>query len=106
MHANMQEIASLAEVPATGTALLAVGTSWCTFCAKTYGAIDEVMPRHPDVQLVHIDGDEEPDVLQDPQVDAKTYPQLLLFRDGVKVAQRESADGETLAAWLGENGVA
>lgn len=104
MHANMQEISSVTEVPSTGQVLLTVGTSWCTYCAKTYGAIDEVMPGHPDVQLVHIDGDEEPDVLT--EVGAKSYPQLLLFRDGEKVAQRESADGETLAAWLAEHGVA
>lgn len=99
----MKEISSTEQVADSGTALLTVGTSWCTYCGKTYAALKEVMPGHPDVQLFKIDGDDEPDVLS--EIGAKTYPQLLLYREGELVAQRESADAETLRAWLAENGV-
>ncbi|MBY0397991.1 MAG: thioredoxin family protein, partial [Thermoleophilia bacterium] len=76
----MQEISSVSQAPTTGTVLLYVGTSWCAYCAKTIAAIGEVMPAHPAVSLYKIDGDEEPDILTD--VGAKSYPQLLLFREG------------------------
>lgn len=100
----MRNIEALGEVPQQGTALLTIGTDWCTYCGKTYKAIKEVMPEHADVQLVKIDGDDHPDILGD--VGAKTYPQLLLYRDGSLVAQRESADAGELRAWLEGNGLA
>ncbi len=100
---SMRKIDTIAEVPTTGTSLTYIGTTWCTFCKKTTEALRSVMPGLPDVQLSHVDGDDSPDILG--EVGSKTYPQLLLHRDGVLIAQRESADAETLRAWLAENGV-
>lgn len=100
---GMRKIETIAEVPATGTSLTYIGTTWCTFCKKTTEALGAVMPGLPDVQISHVDGDDSPDILG--EVGAKTYPQLLLHRDGVLIAQRESADAEALRAWLAENGV-
>lgn len=100
----MRNINSTAEVPSDGTALLVIGTDWCQYCGKTYRGIKEVMPSHPDVELLKIDGDDEPDALT--SVGAKTYPQMLLYKDGQLIAQRESADAEQLREWLGANGLA
>lgn len=100
----MNNISSISEVTKTGVAILYIGTSWCAYCKKTTQGLDEVMPGHPDVQVYHIDGDDEPDALT--EVNGKSYPQILLFRDGEKVAQRESADGPQLSEWLAANGVA
>lgn len=100
----MREISSLDQIERQGTALTYVGTTWCTYCKKTTRALEEVMPDHPDVQTAKIDGDDEPDVL--PALGAKTYPQILLHRDGELIAQRESCDAAELRAWLAENGVA
>lgn len=99
----MRQIQTLDQVPTDGTALLYIGTGWCTWCARTVAAIGEVAPSLNDLGLLKIDGDDEPDILT--AVSAKTYPQLLLFRDGALVAQRESADAATLTAWLAEHGV-
>lgn len=99
----MKEINSLAQMPSSGTALLYIGTDWCTFCQKTTTGIEQVRSDYPYLDILKIDGDEEPDILDD--VNAKSYPQLLLYRDGEKVAQRESADGPTLKQWLAEHGV-
>lgn len=99
----MRNIETITDVPVNGLVLLTIGTDWCQYCGKTYRAIKDVMPGHPDVDLLKIDGDDFPEVLG--EVGAKTYPQLLLYRDGEKVAQRESADADTLRTWLSENGV-
>ena len=100
----MREIEALDQIQAEGVALTYIGTTWCPYCGKTTKAIAEVMPQHPDVSLAKIDGDDQPDVLA--EVGAKTYPQLLLHRDGALVAQRESCDADELRAWLAEHGVA
>lgn len=100
----MKNIQSIEQVGTEGKKLLVIGTDWCTYCGKTYAAIKDVMPGHPDVEILKIDGDDEPEILG--EIEAKTYPQLLLYDGGALVAQRESADTETLRAWLAENGVA
>jgi len=101
---QMRKINELGEIRKEGLALTYIGTDWCQYCAKTTKAIGAVLPTLEKIEVSKIDGDDEPDILQ--AVGAKTYPQLLLHRDGVLVAQRESADADTLKAWLVENGAA
>lgn len=99
----MKTIESMSEVASSGTSLTYIGTSWCQFCHKTTKALAEVMPTVPDVEVLHVDGDDVPDILS--EIGSKTYPQLLLHKDGRLVAQRESADAATLREWLSEHGV-
>lgn len=99
----MRRISGVAQAPATGTALVYLGTSWCRYCGMTSKALTAASDALAGIEVLHVDGDDEPDALA--EVGAKTYPQLVLLRDGKIVAQRESADEPTLRAWLAQNGV-
>jgi thioredoxin 1 len=97
----MKIINNFDEINKNGTSMLIIGTDWCKFCASTYEAIAEVMPEYAGIEIFKIDGDENPDAIMD--VGAKTYPQILLYKDGEKIAQRESAKSDDLRAWISEN---
>lgn len=100
----MRTIEKVGELSTTGAAILMIGTDWCKYCGVTKKALKAVAAEKSEMDVAMIDGDDDPDVLK--QHGGKTYPLVILYKDGERVASRESADEPTLKAWLVEHGVA
>ena len=97
----MRMITNDTPLAAEGIALLYLATGWCTYCKFTKPAIEAIKPDYPQIDIAMIDGDEDPDAMG--RYDAKTYPTLILFKDGVEVARRGSAREPELREWLDAN---
>ena len=92
-------IETLNDLP-KGRVLLYIGTSWCKYCSFTKPAAEEIAKERPDLQVLFVDGDENPDLPMD--VGLKTYPTLIEYEDGAEIRRRGSAQLEDLRAWLDE----
>lgn len=100
----MRKITKQDEVSKEGSSILMIGTDWCNYCGFTKKALKAVAADRSDVEVCFLDGDEDPDALKN--AGGATYPLIILFKDGERVASRESAKEPELRAWLAEHGVA
>lgn len=57
---------------------------WCGPCRMMAPVLDQLAERHPDVRVVKVNVDEQPELAARFQVTG--IPTLVLFRDGQKVA--------------------
>lgn len=92
-------IETLGELP-SGHVLLYIGTSWCTYCSFTKPAAETIAKERPDLQVIFVDGDDNPDLAMDAGL--KTYPTLIEYENGAEIRRRGSAQLEDLRAWLDE----
>lgn len=89
------------KMPESGLGLMFIHASWCKPCQRTKPGIIEIDAECDDLTVVMIDGDEDLDTPM--EVGLKTYPTLILTRDGKELARRGSGDKDEIKAWIGEN---
>jgi len=87
--------------PATGLGLIFVHASWCAPCQRTKPSIEAISQEDNGIAVVMIDGDEDLDTPA--LLELKTFPLIVLTRDGEELARRGSATREELDAWIQEN---
>lgn len=72
------------ELVSEGVVLVDFFATWCGPCKMLSPVLEEVANERPDVKVVKIDVDQEPDLAQ--SFNVMSIPTLLLFKDGQKVA--------------------
>ncbi len=72
------------ELVSEGLVLVDFFATWCGPCKMLSPVLEEVANERPDVKVVKIDVDQEPDLAQ--AFNIMSIPTLLLFKDGQKVA--------------------
>lgn len=87
--------------PATGYGLIFVHASWCGPCQRTKPFIEEIRDEDNGIEVVMIDGDEDLDAPA--ELKLKTFPLIVLTKDGKELDRRGSATREELDAWIAEN---
>tara|TARA_Y100001968_G_scaffold85070_1_gene76179 strand:+ start:418 stop:705 length:288 start_codon:yes stop_codon:yes gene_type:complete len=91
----------ISKAPATGVGLIFVHASWCGPCQRTKPGIEEISAEDNGVEVVMIDGDEDLDTPA--ELGLKTFPLIVLTKDGEEVARRESGTKDEVWAWIEEN---
>ena len=91
----------ISKAPATGTGLIFIHASWCGPCQRTKPGIEEIAAEDNDIEVVMIDGDEDLDTPT--ELKLKTYPLVLLTRDGEEVARRGSGSKDEILGWIEES---
>lgn len=72
------------ELISEGVVLVDFFATWCGPCKMLSPVLEDVAKENPNVKVVKIDVDQEPDLAQEYNV--MSIPTLLLFKDGQKVA--------------------
>ena len=86
------------KMPETGFGLMFIHASWCGPCQKTKPGIAEIDAERDDLTVVMIDGDEDLDTPM--AVGLKTYPTIILTKDGEELGRRGSGDKAEIDAWI------
>jgi len=89
------------KAPQTGLGLIYLHTPWCSYCKTTGPAIDDIDKERDDITVVKIDGEDDLDTAM--EVGVKTFPTIVLTRDGKELARRGSGLTEDLREWINEN---
>ena len=89
------------KMPEQGLGLMFIHASWCQPCQRTKPGIKEIDEEREDLTVVMIDGDEDLDTPM--EVGLKTYPTLILTKDGEEIARRGSGNKAEINAWIDEN---
>jgi len=89
---------TIPNMPAQGLGLMFIHASWCGPCQRTKPGIAELDAERDDLTVVMIDGDEDLDTPA--QVGLKTYPTLILTKDGQEVGRRGSGEKAEIEAWI------
>ena len=69
---------------------------WCRPCRAVDRELEKLVEEHPDVRVVKVNTDEEPELTA--RFNVLTMPTLILFRDGEPVSAAVGAMPKTLIA--------
>jgi thioredoxin 1 len=69
---------------------------WCKPCRAVAPELDKLAEEHPEIRLVKVNTDEEPELAQ--RYGVMSIPTIILFRDGEPVAGVAGAMPKTLIA--------
>lgn len=86
------------EEQTSGKLVAYIGTPWCKYCKTTKPALEEIEGEMNDTRFLAVDADEYPEVAQ--QAKVKTYPTIIVYRDGVELDRRGSGSNPELKEWI------
>ena len=73
-------IEELKQITANGVTLTKFGAQWCFPCKMLDKTLDVVQSKHPEVNIVHVDVEESPELAEAFQI--SNVPQIFFFVDG------------------------
>ena len=68
------------QIAANGVTLCKCGASWCMPCKMLDKTLDVVQSKHPEINVVHVDVEESPELAESFQI--SNVPVMFFFVDG------------------------